>query len=250
MFMKNLFLIFLFIPYFLFSQEFSFDVNTNEGYIETIYIINNNKVFKISETIDEIYVFSSNSVAKNYLQTLNQNIIPKKKYQLGKTTIFLNSVSSIDYYINDTPSGTSGQIKSINDLIFTYSPNYIWNENSETVGELSQIGNTKVKYWITAGYTKKGKYRGKIKSFGNKEFKYEGWSSWGEKVGMTGKIKSIGNIKINYYDTDYDEGYKGKLKSIGTIKFIYFGDTFNEKKANIVGGFKGQTGQDGRLLIH
>jgi len=119
--MKNLIAIFLFIPSFLFSQEFSFDVNTNEGYIEIIYILDNNKVFKISETIDEIYVFSSDSIAKNYLQTLNHNIIPKNKYQLGLTTIFLNSVSSVDYYTNDSPSGSSGQIKSINDLIFTYA---------------------------------------------------------------------------------------------------------------------------------
>ena len=116
MFMKNLILIFLFIPYFLFSQEFSFEINTNEGYIKIIYLLDNNKVFKISETIDEIYVFSSDSLAKNYLKTLNQNIIPKNKYQVGETTIFLNSVTSIDYYTNTTPSCSSGQIKSINDL--------------------------------------------------------------------------------------------------------------------------------------
>ena len=250
MFMKNLILIFLFIPSFVFSQKFSFDVNTNQGYIETIYIREDNKVFKISETIDEIYVFSSDSLAKNYLQTLDQNIIPRKKYQLGETAIFLHSASSIDYYTNDTPSGSSGQIKSINDLIFTYAPNYSWNKNSGVVGKLTQIGNNKITYWTTAGYTERGKYRGKIKSFGNKQFKYEGWSSWGEKVGMVGRLTSIGTITINYYETDYDKGYKGKIKSIGAVKFIFFGETFNNKKANIVGKFKERTGQDERLIIH
>ena len=250
MFVKNLILIFLFIPYFLFSQEFSFEINTNEGYIEIIYLLDNNKVFKISETVDEIYVFSSDSLAKNYLKTLNQNIIPKNKYQVGETTIFLNSVTSIDYYTNTTPSGSSGQIKSINDLIFTYAPDYSWNKNSGIIGELTQIGNTKITYWITAGYAEKGKFRGKIKSFGNKQFKYEGWSSWGEKAGMVGKLIFIGTIKINYYETDYDRGYKGKLKSIGTVEFIYFRDTYENKKADIVGKFQKQIGQDERLIIY
>ena len=250
MLMKNLIAIFLFIPSFLFSQEFSFDVNTNEGYIEIIYILDNNKVFKISETIDEIYVFSSDSIAKNYLQTLNHNIIPKNKYQLGLTTIFLNSVSSVDYYTNDSPSGSSGQIKSINDLIFTYAPDYNWNQNSGIIGELTEIGNTKISYWTDAGYTEKGKYRGKIKSLGNKQFKYEGWSSWGEKAGMVGKLIFIGTIKINYYETDYDRVYKGKLKSIGTVEFIYFRDTYENKKADIVGKFQKQIGQDERLIIY
>tara|TARA_B110001452_G_scaffold33543_1_gene25989 strand:- start:809 stop:997 length:189 start_codon:yes stop_codon:yes gene_type:complete len=60
-------------------------------------------------------------LAKSYLKTLNQNIIPKNKYKLGETTIFLNSITSIDYYTNATNSGSSGQIKSINNLIFTYA---------------------------------------------------------------------------------------------------------------------------------
>ncbi len=249
-FMKNVIFIFLLIPSFLFSQEIGFDVNTNEGNIEIIYILDSNKVFKISETIDEVYIFSSDSLAKNYLQTLDQNRIPKNNYQLGETTIFLNSVSSIDYYTSDSPSGLSGQIKSINNLIFTYAADYSWNKNSGIVGELTQIGKTKITYWKAAGYAEKGKYRGKIKSLGNKQFKYEGWSSWGEKAGMVGKLISIGKIKINYYETDYDRGFKGKLKSIGAVKFIYFGETFNHKKANIVGKFKEQIGQDGRLIIH
>ena len=217
MFVKNLILIFLFIPYFLFSQEFSFEINTNEGYIEIIHLLDNNKVFKISETVDEIYVFSSDSQAKNYLKTLNQNIIPKNKYQVGETTIFLNSVTSIDYYTNTTPSGSSGQIKSINDLIFTYAPDYDWNKNSGIIGELTQIGNTKITYWITAGYAEKGKFRGKIKSFGNKQFKYEGWSSWGEKTGMVGEITSIGTIKIYYYK------FISKFNYVNfTIHFCYY----------------------------
>lgn len=248
--MKNLIVILLFIPSCLFSQEFNFDVNTDEGCIEIIYIVDDNKVFKISETIDEIYVFSSNSLAKNYLLSLNHNVLPKNKYQLGATTIFLNSISSIDYYTNDSPSGSSGQIKSINDIRFTYAPNYNWNKNSGIVGELTQIGNTKIAYWTSAGYTERGKYRGKIKSVGNKQFKYEGWSSWGEKVGLVGKLNSVGTIRINYYETDYDRGYKGKLKSIGSVKFSYYRETFNNKKANIVGKFKNQTGQDRRLRIH
>ncbi|WP_435262039.1 hypothetical protein [Tenacibaculum sp. nBUS_03] len=67
---------------------------------------------------------------------------------------------------------------------------------------------------------------------------------------MVGRITSIGPIKINYYETDYDKGYKGKLKSIGTVKFIYFKDTYNNRKANIIGKFKQQKGQDRRLIIH
>lgn len=248
--MKNLILIFLLIPFSLFSQELSFDVHTDEGYIETIFILDGNKVFKISETIDEIYLFNTDSLAKNYLQTRDQNIIPRKKYQVGETTIFMNSAASIDYYTNNTPSGSLGQIKSINNLIFTYTPNNSWNENSGVVGKLSKIGNIKVTYWTASGYTEKGRYRGKIKSFGSKQFKYEGWSSWGEKAGMVGRLTSIGTIKINYYETDYDKGYKGKLKSIGAVKFIYFGETFSNQKANIVGKFKQQIGQDERLIIN
>lgn len=248
--MKNLILIFLFIPSLLLSQKFRFDVNTDQGYIETIYILDGNKVFNISETIDEIYLFSSSSLAKNYLQTRDQNIIPKKKYQVGGTTIFINSAASIDYYTNNTPSGSSGQIKSINNLIFTYAPKNSWNKNSGVVGKLSKIGNNKVTYWTASGYTQKGRYRGKIRSFGSKQFTYESWSRWGEKAGMVGRITSIGPIKINYYETDYDKGYKGKLKSIGTVKFIYFKDTYNNRKANIIGKFKQQKGQDRRLIIH
>ena len=248
--MKELILMFLFIPSFLYSQEFSFEVDTNEGSIDKIFLLDKNKIFKISETIDEIYIFSSDSLAKNYLQTLDQSIIPRRKFQVGETTLFLNSAASVDYYTNDTPSGSSGQIKAINDLIFTYAPDYSWNKNSGVVGKLTQIGNNKVTYWTDAGYTERGKYRGKIKSFANLHFKYEGWSSWGEKAGMVGKLTSIGTVKINYYETDYDKGFKGKLKSIGAIKFIYFGETFNNKKANIVGKFKQQTGQDVRLIIH
>lgn len=250
MFTKNLFLILLFIPSFLFCQEFSFDVNTNEGFIETIYIRDDYKVFKISETIDEIYIFGSDSLAKNYLQTLNKSIIPKKKFQLGETAIFVNSVAHIEYYTNSTPLSSLGKIKSINDLTFNYAPEYSWNRNSGVTGKLIQIGNIKITYWTDAGYTEKGKYRGKIKSFGNKEFKYEGWSSWGEKAGMVGRLISIGSIKINYYETDYDKGYKGKLKSISTIEFIYYGESTNNKKAKIVGKLKQQTGQDERITVH
>ena len=103
-------------------------------------------------------------------------------------------------------------IKSINDLRFTYAPDYSWNKNSGVVGKLTQIGNIKITYWTDAGYTERGKYRGKIKSFGNKEFKYEGWSSWGEKVGMIGRLKSLGTLKINYYQTDYDTVKAKQLK--------------------------------------
>ncbi|WP_435262040.1 hypothetical protein [Tenacibaculum sp. nBUS_03] len=74
--MKNLILIFLFIPSLLLSQKFRFDVNTDQGYIETIYILDGNKVFNISETIDEIYLFSSSSLAKNYLQTRRSKYYP------------------------------------------------------------------------------------------------------------------------------------------------------------------------------
>ena len=248
--MKNLILIFLFIPSLLFSQEFSFDVNTDEGYVETIYILDGNKVFKISETIDEIYLFKTASIAKSFLQRQDHNIIPKKRYQAGATTIFINSATSVEYYTNNTPSGSSGQIKSINNLTFTYAPNNSWNVNSGVVGKLTKIGNITVTYWTTSGFTEKGRYRGKIKSFGSKQFKYEGWSSWGEKTGMVGRLISIGSIKINYYETDYDKGYKGKLKSIGMVKFMYYGETTNNKKANIVGKFKQQVGRDERFRIY
>jgi hypothetical protein len=67
---------------------------------------------------------------------------------------------------------------------------------------------------------------------------------------MVGEITSIGIIKINYYDTDYDIGFKGKLKSIGSVQFIYFDDKYENKKANIVGKFKQQYGNDSRLIIN
>jgi hypothetical protein len=248
--MKHLILVLFCLPFFVFSQDLRFEINTPQGFIENTYIIDDNTVIKISETIDEIYVFRSHAIAKSYLQTLNASMIPKIKFELQETSIFIDSVVSVDYYTNKTPSGSTGQIKSINNMLFTYAPDYSWNVNSGIVGKLTQIGNNKITYWTSAGYAEKGKYRGKIKSFGDKQFEYEGWSSWGEKAVMVGRVTSVGTITIKYYDTDYDQGYKGKLKSIGAVKFVYFGETFNNKKANIVGKFKLRTGQDKRFIVH
>ncbi|AUC15502.1 hypothetical protein BTO06_10275 [Tenacibaculum sp. SZ-18] len=248
--MRILNVLILIIPSLLMCQEFSFDVNTNEGFIESVYILDGNRVIKISESIDEIYQFKSSSRAKDFLQNRDYSSIPKNKYQVGETTIFMNSVSSVEYYTSNTSSGLSGQIKSINNLTFTYAPDNSWNKNSGVVGKLTKIGNVSITYWTSAGYTERGRYRGKIKSLGGRQFQYEGWSNWGEKARIVGKLTSIGKLKINYYETDYDRGYKGKLKSIGKVKFVYYGETRTNSKANIVGKFKQRLGKDLRLTIH
>ena len=84
---------------------------------------------------------------------------------------------------------------------------------------------------------------------GNKRFKYKPWSSSSQKAGIVGNITSIGNFRINYYETDYDIGFKGKLKSIGLAKFIYYRDISENRKSGIVGKFKKQTGNDSNIII-
>jgi hypothetical protein len=243
--MKYLIFVIYLIPSLLFSQGIRFHVNYDEGSIEKTFLLEKNMLFNTSGTIKEIYIFSSNSIAQKYLTTLDQSIKPKKKYNIGKTTLFLDSIVSISYYTYDTPSGSNGQIKSINNTTFTYNTDNSFYKNAGVVGEISKIGGIEIRYYTDAGYA-----RGKIKSLGNKIFKYEAWSSWGEKAGMVGEITSIGIIKINYYDTDYDIGFKGKLKSIGSIQLIYFDDKYENRKANIVGKFKQQYGNDSRLIIN
>jgi len=56
--MKHLILVILLIPSLLFSQDFRFQVDYDEGSIEQTFLLENNKLFNISGTIDEIYVFS------------------------------------------------------------------------------------------------------------------------------------------------------------------------------------------------
>ncbi len=248
--MKKLIFTLILIPSFLFCQDFSFEVDYHEGTIEKTLLLENNMLFEISGTIETIYIFSSNSIAKEYLVTSDESLKPKKIFHIGETILYADAPSSVDYYINKSTSGAVGQIKSIDNISFTYAPDYSYNRYAGVVGKLSKVGNIKISYWTDGGYTESGKYRGKIKSLGDKQFKYEGWSSWGDKVGMVGKINAIGPLQIKYYDTDYDTGFKGKIKSIGAVQFSYFRDTYNNKKANIVGKFKQQTGHDSRLLIH
>ena len=244
--MKHLILVILLIPTILFSQDHRFQIDYNEGSIKKTFLIENNKLFKISGTIEEIYIFSSNSIAKEYLTNLDQSLKPRIKYRIGKTTLFVDSAESISYYSINTPSGSIGQIKSINNITFTYLSKASFNQNAGVVGELSKIGNIKVNYYTDLA---KGKHRGKIKYLGNKKFNYQPWSTWGEKAGIVGELTSIGNMKINYYDTDYAIGFKGKLKSIGNVKFTYFLDKAENRIAGIVGKFKQQTGKDSRLII-
>ncbi len=206
--------------------------------------------FDISKTIDEIYIFSTAIQAKKFFLNINQIDKPENIFQLGGTNVYVDTVVSVSYYTNNSYSGSFGQVKTINGLDFTYTSNSSWNKNSGVEGKISKVGNKKITYWTDAGYTERGNYRGNIKSFGTKQFKYEGWSSWGEKAGMVGQLINLGDLKIDYYDTDYDIGYKGKLKSIGNVKFIYFDNSYNNKKANIVGKFKERTGQDRRFIIN
>ena len=247
--MKKLIFLFLFSSYLLDAQTFSFDVDTEEGYIESVFILEDNIVYKISKAIDEIYIFNADSSAQLFIQIPERFIAPKKKFQLGGADVYVESAVSVEYYKTNSYWGASGQIKSINGLEFTYAPDNSYNRNAGVVGKLAGVGKTKVTYWVDAGYTERGKYRGKIKSLGARKFDYEGWSSWGEKAGMVGRLIRLGELKIGYYDTDYALGYKGKIESIGEVEFTYYRDSYENKRADIVGKFKLQTGYDERLII-
>ena len=246
----KLFLIILFIPSFVFSQEFGFKIHSSMRSPGTIYLRDVNKIFRISSSIDAVYVFRTSDEAKMYLNTLHDDKIPRISYQIGSIRIYVHELKSVNYYMNNSPLGSIGDIKSINNLVFTYANNSSWNSRSGVVGKLTKIGDTKITYWTASGYTEKGQYRGKIKSVGNKLFMYEMWTSYGEKIGIVGNLIKVGSIKINYFETDYDKGFQGNLKSIGDLKFSYFNETYNNKKANIVGKFKEQTGQDPRIIIY
>lgn len=247
---RKLFLIVLLIPTYVFSQEFGFKISYTMGSPESLYLMDDNRVYKITSTIDEIYVFKTGEQAKIYMKNINLNILPPINYQIGNAKIHLHESNSVTYYMNDSNLGSQGNIKSINDIVFTYANNSSWNNRSGVTGKLTKIGNTPITYHTASGYTEKGGYRGKIKSVGDKNFIYEGWTGYGEKIGIVGKLIKIGDVKINYYKTDYDKGFQGKLKSIGAVKFNYFIENAINKKAGIVGKFKDQTGKDSRIVIY
>ena len=248
--MKNLIYIILICPLIALGQEFGFKISSKIGSPESLYLMDDNRVYKITSTIDEIYVFKSEEEAKIYMSNINLNILPPINYQIGSTKIYLNELNSVNYYMNDSNLGSQGYIKSINDIEFTYANNNSWNNRSGITGKLTKIGNTPITYHTASGYTEKGQYRGKIKSVGHKNFIYEGWTSYGEKIGIVGKLIKIGDVEINYFETDYDKGFQGKLKSIGAVNFNYFIENTINKKAGIVGKFKDQTGKDSRIVIY
>ena len=96
---------------------------------------------------------------------------------------------------------------------------------------------------------KEGRYRGKIKSVGNKNFVYEELTGFGEKIGIIGKLIKIGDLKIHYNETFYDKGFQGKLQSMGAVKFNYFIEN-TIKKDWYFGKFKGETGNDSKIVIY
>ena len=247
---KKLFFIIFLIPTCIFSQEFGFKISDKMSSPESLYLMDDNRVYKISSTIDEIYVFKTDEQAKIYMNNIYSEMLPPINYQIGNVKIYLYELNSVTYYMIDSNLGSQGNIKSINDIVFTYANNNSWNNRSEVTGKLTKIGNTPITYHTASGYTEKGRYRGKIKSVGDKNFAYEGWTGYGEKIGIVGKLIKIGHVKIQYYETDYDKGFQGKIKSIGAVKFNYFLENAINKKANIVGKFKNQTGKDLRIVIY
>ncbi|KJG37521.1 hypothetical protein UA32_12870 [Photobacterium angustum] len=248
--MRRLMLVLLFFPSLLLAKEYSFNVDFNRGDISTFFIAEGNKVYRITQSIDAIYIFNSHARAQSFVAQPNTRSKPSTAVNVGDTRVYVDKIDAIDYYTSNSMSGSAGQVKSINGLSFSYLSDSSTYKNAGVVGKLSKVGNTKVTYWVDAGYTVKGKYRGKIRTLGNQSFKYESWSSWGEKNGMVGKLISLGPINIDYYDTDYDLGYKGKLKSVGKVNFSYYRDTSTNQKANIVGKFKEQKGRDSRLTVY
>ncbi|WP_318500365.1 hypothetical protein [Photobacterium leiognathi] len=247
--MRKLLLVLLFLPSYLLAKEYSFNVDFNQGDISTYFVADGSNVYRISHTIDAIYIFNTRAQAQHFVSSPNNRSEPSTVVNIGDTSVYVDKIDAIDYYTSNSMYGSAGQVKSINGLSFSYLSDSSIYKNAGVVGKLSKVGNTKVSYWVDAGYTVKGKYRGKIRTLGNKSFKYESWSSWGEKNGMVGKLISLGAINIDYYDTDYDLGYKGKLKSVGKVNFSYYRDNSTNKKANIVGMFKEQKGTDPRLTV-
>ena len=238
------------IPSVILGQDFGFDVDINSGSITSVLLREGSQVYKVSTKIEEIYFFTSVSEAKLYLQNPKRIDRPRKIVHLEGVSIYVDSIVSMDYYKVNYSYGKIGQIKSINNTVFEYVPDYNYNRSANIVGRLAKVGSNKITYFTQGGYGNKGEYLGKIKSFNAMNFKYEMWSSWGEKVGMVGKLINLGTLTIKYYETDYDVGYKGKLRSIGGIDFIYFKDNYNNRKANIVGRFKQRTGYDSRIVIY
>ncbi len=248
--MKALLLLLFILPSMLYSQQIAFETDNEKGELTKTYLLEKSTLFIITDSVEAIYIFPSVEKAKEYLTTLDKSLQPKKHFKLSGTDLYVQDTKAVNYYTTTTPSGTVGQIKSVNGTTFTYANNSRYHRNADIIGRLTKIGNIKITYWTDAGHTEKGKYRGKLKSIGSIKFKYEGWTSWGEKAGMVGKITQVGKIQIGYYETDYDKGFKGKLKSIGKVTFSYFKDTFKNGKAGIVGKFREQNGKDDRIIIH
>lgn len=252
--MKYIILLVLLIPGLSFSQEISFEIDNDNGSIKKTLLIEKNKLFNISDSgiIDDIFIFSSSALAKQYLNTLEESIIPRKKIKIGETTLFFDSYKSISYFTGryipgGVTSGSIGKVSAIDGLKFKYASDADFNKRGGISGKLTQIGTTKINYHVAA--SEKGKYRGKVKSIGNKKFTYEMYTAWADKAGYVGEVTSIGMLKIKYYDTDYDKKFKGKLKSIGKVLFKYYPETVTNTRAKLVGKFKEQTGEDKRFVI-
>ena len=252
--MKKLTFILSLLPYVLLSQDYAFEVDKDEGAIEYIYVLSDNNVFKISNSIDEVYIFNEESTAREYLKTLDEDLLPKDGFQDGGQdggiSIFIDNAIDVDYYTATNYYGSKGQIESINNITFTYVPDYSYNESKGTIGNLTSIGGLKITHIPAYSYNIKAGKAGKLESIGDKDFEYEPWSTWGEGVGMVGVPTKAGAIDIKYYETDYHDGFKGKVRSIGNIEFTYYGNTYTNKNADIVGKFESQTGNDTRLVVH
>jgi len=93
--MRKLFLIVLLIPTYVFSQEFGFKISYTMGSPESLYLMDDNRVYKITSTIDEIYVFKTGEQARIYMKNINLNISPPINYQIGNAKIYLHESNSV-----------------------------------------------------------------------------------------------------------------------------------------------------------
>ena len=110
------------------SQNIGFEVDNNKGTIDNILLKENQIIFEISSTANEIkniYVFSNQSTADRFLRNPVFDLKPRRKMELHK---------GVDLYI-DTYTNVD------------YAKNYTDNVRAEIVGSVVQIDDIKIEYF-------------------------------------------------------------------------------------------------------
>ncbi len=110
------------------------------GSPESLYLMDDNRFYQISSTIDEIYFFKTGAQAKIYMNNIYLDILPPINYQIGNAKISCHELKTVTYYMNDNKLGSQGNIKSVNNIVFTDANNNSRNNCSGVTSKLTKIG--------------------------------------------------------------------------------------------------------------